>query len=88
MLGGPPGRGGGFGSVGEANEFYETLANAIKRMTEIRDNVEGDSMNTERYVKELSQVMIKVTKAAGIVFEQEQLRFFSMYLAAGSGVPG
>ncbi len=37
------------------------MANAIERLEEIRDNVEADSLNTEKYVKELSQVMMNVT---------------------------
>ncbi len=44
-------------------ERYESLASAIKRVGEMRDNVEGDSLNTERYVKELQQDAMKVTKA-------------------------
>ncbi len=64
-----------------------SLASAIKRLYEKR-HVKGASLNTERYVKELSQGMWTVTKAAGIMFEQEQSGFMSMYVAAGSGVTG
>ncbi len=45
-------------------------------------------MNTESYIKELSQVMIKVTKAAGRVLEQDHMRFMAMYVGAGSGIAG
>ncbi len=61
--------------MGDSSEWYESLANAIKRLGEIEDNVEGDSLNTEKYEKEQSEVMIDITKAGGIMFEQEQLRF-------------
>jgi hypothetical protein len=74
MSGIPPGFGGGFGGVGEAYRCHDTLASALKRLVEIRDNVEGYTLSIEKYVKELAATMIKVTKSTGRMFEQEQLR--------------
>jgi hypothetical protein len=86
----PPGLGGfgGFGGVGDSADNYDALAWSIKRLAEIKDNVEGDSLNTERYIKELSIIMIRITEATGRMFEQEPLRFMSMYVAAGNGAQG
>ena len=40
-------------------------------MAEISDNVEIDSINVEKYVKELTNTMIDMTKAMWRMFEQE-----------------
>ena len=53
---------GGFGGdVGESQECYESLGFALKRLSEIRDNVETDSLNIESYAKELASMVIKIT---------------------------
>ncbi len=48
----------GFGYVGEARACCETWV-------EIKGNVEADSMNVEKYVKELTNTTIDMTKATG-----------------------
>ncbi len=48
-LGGDVG-GVGFGHVGEATACYDTMARVLKRLVEIRDNVETDSITVEKYV--------------------------------------
>ncbi len=78
----------GFGGVGDPADSYDALAWSIKTFAEIRDNEEGDSLNTKRCMKELSIIMTKIIKAAGRMCEQESLRFMSMYVAVGNGVQG
>ncbi len=70
----------GFGDVGEAAVCFQTMAEFIRRLREIRDNVEADNVNVERYVKELAGVTIDctITKACGRMFEQEHLRVIAM----------
>ncbi len=86
--GDPTGLGGFGGDVGESQECYEKLAFALRRLSEIIDNVESDSLNTEGYVKELESMVIKVTKSIGRMFEQEPLRFMAMHTAASGGMSG
>ena len=81
-VGVPPGLGeGGFGDVGEAAVCFQTMAKTMKRLWEIRGNVEADSINVEKYVKEQSVVTMDLTKACGRMFEQEHLRFIAMFSA-------
>ncbi len=54
--GSPPGLGEdsgevGFGHAGEVRACYDTMAQVMKRLAEIRDNVEFDSINVEKYVR-------------------------------------
>ncbi len=72
---------GGFGDVGEANMCSQRMARAMKRLGDIRDNVEGDSINMEKYLKELAVVSMDLTKACGRMFEQQHLRFTLMFAA-------
>ena len=43
------GVGGGFGHVGEAGACYSTMARVVLRAGEVRDNVDADSINVEKY---------------------------------------
>ncbi len=52
------------------------------------NNVETDSINTEKYVKELCKVCWDMFRASGAMLEQEHLRFINMFTAAGSGGNG
>ncbi len=79
--GGPPGLG-GFGEVGEAAVWLQTIAKTMKPLGEIRDNVEADSVDVEHYVKGLAVVTTDLTKACRRMFEQEHLRFINMFAAA------
>ncbi len=60
MAGQPPGLRGstggseGFGAVGEAGACYNTMACLMIWAGEVRDSVEADSINVEKYVKELA----------------------------------
>ncbi len=42
----------------------------------------------EKYVKEMVVVTVDLTKAYGRIFEQEHLRFISMFSAKGGGGHG
>ena len=44
------------------------MAKTMKRLGEPRDNVEADSINVEKYVKELSVVTMDLTKACRRMF--------------------
>ncbi len=93
MSGGPPGRGGlsgggaerGFGHVGEAGACYSPMARGMLRAGEVRDNVEGDSINVEKYVKEIASLVFDLTKAAGRMFEQDHLSMTNMVSAINPG---
>ena len=50
--------------------------------------MEGDSINVEKYVKELSVVTMDLTKACGGMFEQEHFRFTAMFSATRSSAGG
>ncbi len=79
---------GGFGDAGEAVVF-QTMAKTMERLSELRDTVDADSINAERYVKELSVVTMDFTKAFGRMFEQEYLRIIARFSAtrnSGGGV--
>jgi hypothetical protein len=54
--GGVPSR--GFGHVGEARACYDAMARVMKRLAEVRDNVEIDSINAEKYVNEFTSTVI------------------------------
>ncbi len=55
--GSPPGlgggAGGGFGDVGQAAIKYQDMVRGMKRLNDIENNVETDSINMDNYVKEL-----------------------------------
>ncbi len=54
-VGVPPGLAdGGFGDVGEAAVCFQTMTNIMRRLGEIRDNAEYDSINVEKYLRELA----------------------------------
>ncbi len=54
---------GGFGDVGEAAVRFQKMARAVRRLGEIRDKVEADSINVEKYLKELAVMTMDLTKA-------------------------
>ncbi len=60
----------------------------MKRFKDNENNVETDSSNMEKYVKELSEVCWDMVRATGAMFEQEHLSFMNMFTAAGSGGNG
>jgi hypothetical protein len=57
-------------------------------VTEIKDNVEADSINAERYLEELAITMIERTKATGRMIEQEPITMIIMVTAIHSGGSG
>ncbi len=81
-VGVPPGLDdGGFDDVGEAAVCFQTMAKAMRRLGEIRDNVESDSINVDRYLKELAFMTMDPTKARGRMFDHEHLMFIAMLSA-------
>ena len=75
----------GFGEVGDSGVCFDRVVKGLKRLKEIEENVEADSMNTEKYVKELAKVMHEITGAYGRLFEQENLRMMPLMFAGVSG---
>ncbi len=69
----PPGLGrgtSGFGEVGQAAFNYQEMVKGMKRLKDIENNVETDSINMEKYVKELPKVCCDMFRATGTIFEQ------------------
>ena len=76
-VGGPPGLS-GFGEVGEAKVNFQKMVRVMTRLSEISQNVAGDQLNVEKYVKELSDVCEEMFNATGAFFEQDHQRFINM----------
>ncbi len=72
----------GFEDVGETSACFQRMAMAMKRLGKIRDNVETDSINVEKYLKELAIVTMHLTEACGRMFGQGHFRFISMFAAS------
>ncbi len=84
-----PGLGEGVcGDVGEAAVCFQAMAKVMRRLGEIRDNVEADSINAEKYANEVSGVTGDLTKACGRMCEQEHIRFIAMFSATRSSGGG
>jgi hypothetical protein len=60
----------------------------VIRAGEVRDNVEADSINVEKYVKELAALTADLSKAAGRMFEQLRLMLINMVSAIHAGGSG
>ncbi len=67
---------------------FQSLVRGMTSLREISENVAGDQLNVEKYVKELSDVRMEMCRAAGAMFEQEHLRFTNMFAATGGGGHG
>ncbi len=52
--------GAGFGEVGEARANCNSMVKGMTRLSEILENVAGDHLNVEKYVRELSDVCADV----------------------------
>ncbi len=81
-VGGPPGLD-GFGDVGEARLNFNRMAKGMVRCQEISENVETDQLNTERYFKELTNVVREMFLSTGSMFQQEHLRLINYFAATG-----
>jgi hypothetical protein len=64
------------------------MVQGMTRLMEISDNVAGDQLNVEKYVKELSDVGAEMFRETGCLFDQEHLRFINVIAAVGSGGTG
>ncbi len=68
-VGTPPGLGeGGFGDVDQAKVNFGKMVWGMVRLKEIVDNVEGDKLNREKYVKEIGAVCMDMFRAIGAIF--------------------
>ncbi len=75
----------GFGEVGESRANFNRRVKGMTRLREISENVAGDELNVEKYVKDLSDVCTEMFRATGCKFEQEHPRFINMINSVGSG---
>ncbi len=66
----------------QAHHNYDEMVKGMMHLKEIEDNVKQDTINSERYIKELSKVCWEILRATGAMFEQKHLRFINMYMAA------
>ncbi len=64
------------------------MARVLLRAGEVRDNVEAESINVEKYVKEIPDLMADLTKATGRMFEQEHFTMINMVSAVNTGGSG
>ncbi len=78
----------GFGHVGDAGRCYAQLARTFLCAGEVGDNVEQDSVNVEKYVKELASLLVDTIQAAGKKFEEEHLRMINMVTSIHPGGGG
>ena len=67
---------------------FDKMVRGMAKLKEISENLLGNQLNTERYVKELTDVVREMFLASGSMFQQEHLRFINMFAAAGSGGKG
>ena len=75
----------GLGTVGSTGLCLHRLVDGISNLDRISTTVESDSINTEKYVKELSVTVRNMMVAIGIMFEQESVRTAAMITASGGG---
>ena len=61
---------GGFGDVGQAAVNSQEMVSGMRRLKDIENNVETDSINVEMYVKELSKVCWDMFRVTGSMSEQ------------------
>ena len=69
--------------MGEARINFNRMVRGMSRLKEISEYVVGDQLNTEKYVKELTDVCREMFMASGSMFEQEHLRFINLFAATG-----
>ncbi len=72
-------------ATGEARACYDTTARVMRRLAEIKDNVEADSINVENWVRVLTSTMHDLTKGIGRMLEQEHPRMINMVAAINPG---
>ena len=63
----------GFGALGDAGECYNVWARGMNTLESIKDSVASDSVNTERYVEELTKSIMEMMHVLGKMMEQEQM---------------
>ncbi len=84
---GPPGLD-GLGDVGEARLNFNRMSQGMHRLKKTSENVEADQLNTEKYVKKLTDAVREMFMSTGSMFQQENLRFLHILAATGRGGHG
>ncbi len=74
--------------MGPAEVNYKEMVRGMKRFKDIENNMATDSINMEKYVKELSKVCWDMSRTTGAMFEQEHLRLINMMVATACGGNG
>ncbi len=74
--------------MGEARSNFNTMVKGMTSLKERSENVAGDQLNVEQYVKELSDVCTEMFRSTACMFEQEHLRFIKITAAAGKSGTG
>ncbi len=69
--------------MGEARLNFNRMVRGMSSMKEISENVLGDQLNIEGYVKELTDVCKEMFMGSCSMFEQERLRFINLFAATG-----
>ncbi len=80
--GGPPGLG---GSTQGLYSGFQQLARVYVRAGEVRDTVEQDQFNIEKYVKEVASLLADAVQATGKMFEEERMRMINMVTSVHLG---
>ena len=75
-------------SIGDTGLCLHKMMHNIGIMDRIAGSVEEDSINVEKYVKELATAVREVTTAVGRMFEQEPWRITALITASGGGGGG
>ena len=75
----------GLGTMGSTGLCLHRLVDGIGDLEKIAATVELDTLNTEKYVKELSVTVRNTMAAIGIMFEQESVRTAAVIAASGGG---
>ncbi len=76
------------GHIGETGACSSAMAWVLLHAGEVRDNVEADSINVEKCVKEIAALVADLTEASGRMLEQEHLRMINMVSAINPGSSG
>ncbi len=84
-----PGLGGYVGGgIGDIGICLHKLVDGIARLDRIAVSVEADSINVEKYVREIALTLRDVVAATGRMFEQEPWRVTALITASGGGGGG
>ena len=75
-------------NIGSTGTCLHKMIEGISHLDKIGQSVEGDSINVEKYVREITITVRNMMSAIGIMFEQEPMRIMAMVTANGGGGGG